>query len=164
MPTDLEAIIQAKIATLEEEAGKLKALSELKLRIADDEHPPKKPEKFRETALEHKQDAIAVLTAVQTLKFVLSQRRTKAKQIAILKRYVQEFSESASLNAIRANGLADDDPQKAEVEQNGLSDSFVVSVLNSILSEIGPQPSMAGRLGQVLNWAANCIRSRRQDG
>ncbi|HEX9209216.1 MAG TPA: hypothetical protein VF901_01785, partial [Bradyrhizobium sp.] len=54
-PTDIQDILESKIAELEELAGKLKALSEFKQRIAEDEEcPPENPERFRQKALEHK--------------------------------------------------------------------------------------------------------------
>src|SRR5262245_21717501 len=83
----MRAILEAKIALLEDLAGKLKGLSEMKQRIADEvDYPPKNPENFRQYALEHKQDAIAALTAAHTLKAVLAER-TKAKQIALMRHY-----------------------------------------------------------------------------
>lgn len=161
--TDIRDILEAKMAALEESAGQLKALAEMQQRIAEDtEAPPKNSEKFRQKALEHKQGAIAALTAANTLKVVLT-RRTKAQQIAVMRHYVLEFGQGQSRNARVANSLDDNDPQKEEVEQSGISASLVVAVLNGILSDIAPPPfftehsSMAGRLGLVLSWTANLI-------
>jgi hypothetical protein len=58
--------------------------------------------------------------------------------------------------------------RRREADESVIADNFVVSVLNDILSDIAPEPSgvlvppppdasMAGRLGQVLSWAANLI-------
>ena len=144
---NMRDILEAKIASLEERAGQLKGLSEFKQRIAEDtEAPPENPESFRRKALEHKRDAFAALTAANTLKVILDQR-TKKEQIALMRHYVLEFGQSAS---------RDDDAQSA---------TFVVSTLNGILSDIAPapayvspsttvHPTIAGRLGQVLSWAA----------
>jgi hypothetical protein len=161
-------ILETKIASLEETAGKLKALSEMKQRIAEDvECPPEDPEKFRQKALKDKHEAVAALTAAHTLKVILA-ARTKREQIALMRHYVLEFGQSASRHAKASNSLADDDPQKGEIDQSGFSDTFVVSILNGILSDIAPEPphvspkatahpSMAGRLGQVLSWTVNLI-------
>jgi hypothetical protein len=166
MPSsDLREILQAKIAELEEHARTLKALSETKQRFADSLKPSENRERMRQKALEHKQEALATLHAVQVLKVVLG-TRTKAEQIAVMRHYVLEYGQSASRNARLSNSLADDDARKEEAEEAGLAATFVQSVLNSILTEVAPEPpgrlstaqlSMAFRIGQVLSWAANII-------
>jgi hypothetical protein len=164
----MRSILEAKIAELNELAGQLKGLSEMKQGVAEDtEYPPHNAEQLRQTALKHKRDAIAALTAAQTLKVVLG-ARTKAEQITLMQHYVLEFGQSVSRNAKLSNNLADDDPQKEEVDRSGFTDSFVVAVLNEMLNDIAPaaaqvspgptaHPSMAGRLGQVISWTANLI-------
>jgi hypothetical protein len=140
----------------------------MKQRIAEDtEYPPHNLKEMRQRALEHKHDAMAAFTGVAALKAILG-ARTKAEQIALMRHYVLEFGQSASRNAKLSSSLADDDPEKEKADQSGLSGTFVVSLLNSILSEVAPapayapsgfaaHPSMAGRLGQVLSWTANLI-------
>ena len=141
MDLNLKDILEAKIASLEEMAGQLKGFSELKQSIAEDaKWAPENPELFRQKAREHKRDAIAALTAANTLKAILDQR-TKAEQIALMRHYVLEFRQSASQNAKLSNSLADDDAQKAKVDDSGISDTFVVSTLNGILSDIPPDPA-----------------------
>lgn len=139
--TDLQDLLRAKIASLEESAGQLKGLAEMKQRIAEDvEAPPENPERFRRKASEHKRDAIAALTAANALKAALD-RRTKAEQIAVMRHYVLEFGQSASRCAKLSNSLADDDPRKKEIDDDGFTASMVVSVLNGILSDVAPEPS-----------------------
>ena len=161
-------ILEAKIASLEELAGQLKGLSEMKQRIAEDaEYPPKNPESFWQKALEHKRDAIAAITAAHTLKIILA-ARTKTEQIALMRHYVLEFGQQASRDAKLSKSLAYEDPLKAKTDDSVSSSTFVVSTLNGILSDIAPAPAyvspsttvhatIAGRLGQVLNWAATLV-------
>jgi hypothetical protein len=173
MPSiDMRGILEAQIAWLEETAGQYKRLSEMKQGIAEDTQYPRRngvlfaenPEKFTR---EHKQHAVAALTTAAALKAVLD-GGTKAEQIALMQRYVLEFGQSRSRNARLSNSLSDDDPHKEKVDQDLVSATFVVSILNSILDDIAPeppgqmssskitvQPTMAGRLGQLLSWAAN---------
>jgi hypothetical protein len=168
-PNKLQEILQAKITSLEELAGQLKGLAELKQSIADDkECPSEHPERFRERALEHKRHAIGALMAKKTLEIVLA-AKTKEEQMALMRHYVLEFGQDMSRKAKLSNSLADDDPQKEEVDNAGCQASFVVSTLNDILSEVASEPphylssaptahpTMAGRLGQVLSWTANII-------
>jgi hypothetical protein len=161
---NMRDILEAEIASLEELAGQLKGLSEMKPRIADAEYPPKNSESFRRKALEHNRDAIAALTAAHTLKIILA-ARTKTEQIALMRHYVLEFGQQASRDAKLSKSLADDDPLKAKIDDSVSSSTFVVSTLNGILSDIAPapayvspsttvHPTIAGRLGQVLSWAA----------
>ena len=123
---------------------------------------------FRQKVLEHKRHAIASLTAANTLKAVLEHAKTDAERIALMRHYVLEFGQAASRNVKLSNSLADDDPRKEKVDQDGVSATFAVSTLNSILSDIAPaqayvppgptvHPTMAGRFGQVLSWTANVI-------
>ena len=133
-------ILEAEIASLEELAGQLKGLSEMKPRIADAEYPPKNPESFRRKALEHNRDAIAALTAAHTLKIILA-ARTKTEQIALMRHYVLEFGQQASRDAKLSKSLADDDPLKAKIDDSVSSSTFVVSTLNGILSDIAPAPA-----------------------
>jgi hypothetical protein len=71
-------ILEAKIASLEELAGQLKGLSELKQSVADDqEYPPHNADELLKKAREHKREAIAALTAVHTLKAVRDHGKTK---------------------------------------------------------------------------------------
>jgi hypothetical protein len=138
----------------------------------EDEYPPEDPERFRQKAREHKRDAIAALTASSTLKAVLNHGRTRKDQIRLMQHYVLEFGQAQSRNARLSNSLADDDPRKEKVDQDGFTETFVVSTLNEILGEVASQssgqvqmqplvsnaqPTMAGRLGQVLSWTANLI-------
>jgi len=144
MPSaDLREVLQARIAALEDHARTLKALSETKQRLADSLKPSENPERTRQKALQHKREALATLQAVQVLKVVLG-KRMKAEQIAVMRHYVLEYGQSASRNAKLSNSLADDDPRKEEAEEDGLAATFVQSVLNSILSDIAPEPR--GRL------------------
>ena len=163
-PVTLQEILQAKITSLEEMAGQLKDLSELKRNIADDaENLPEHPERFRQKAMEHKRDAFAALAAKYILEEVVVAARTKAEQIALMRHYVLEFGQEMRRKAKLSNSLADDDPQKWEVDEDGFQASFVVSTLNGILSDVAPEPphylsppstahpTMARRLGQVLS-------------
>src|SRR5262249_50242268 len=89
--------------------------------------------------------------------------------IALMRHYVLEFGQEMSRKAKLSNSLADDDPQKVEVDEEGFQASLVQSTLNGILSDVAPEPphylsspptahpTMAGRLGQVLSWTANII-------
>lgn len=141
---DLRAIVQARIATLEEHARTLKALSETKQRLADSLKPrTENPERTRQIALEHKKEALATLQAAQVLKVVVD-KRTRAAQIAVMRHYVLEYGQSAIRNARLSNSLADDDPRKEVAEDDGLAATFVQSVLNSILSDVAAEPP--GRL------------------
>jgi|ERR1700730_3541916 hypothetical protein len=167
-PISLREILQAKIVSLEETAGQLKGLSELKQSVAEDEeYPPHNAEGLREKAREHKRHAIGVLVAKGTLEVILG-ARTKEEQINLMRHYVLEFGQAMSRNARLSNSLPDDDPRKEEVDSEGCQASFVVSTLNGILSDVVPEPpylstgatahpTMAGRLGQVLSWTANLI-------
>jgi hypothetical protein len=98
--------------------------------------------------------------------------KLKAQHIALMQHYVLEFGQSMSRNAKLSNSLPEGDPQKEEIDNHGFSESFVVSTLNGILSDIGADargkispsaskpavhPTIAGRLGQVLSWTANII-------
>jgi hypothetical protein len=168
-PLTLREILQAEIASLGELAGQLKGLSEMKLSVANDvECPPEHPERFRQKAMEHNKQAIGALMAKQTLEVVLA-ARTEAEQIALMQHYVLEFGQEMSRKAKLSDSLADDDPQKQEVDDSGWQASFVATTLNRILSHVAPEPpvylsppstahpTMAGRLGQVLSWTANLI-------
>jgi hypothetical protein len=168
-PTTLQEILQVKITSFEETVSELKGLAELKQGIADDkECPPQDPEGFRQKAREHKRDAIGLLMAKQILEIALAEK-TKKEQIAVLRHYVLDFGQAASRQARLSNSLADDDPQKAEVDDEGFKATLVVSILNGVLSDVAPEPphylstgstahpTMAGRLGQVLSWTANII-------
>jgi hypothetical protein len=168
-PITLHEILQAKITSFEETVGQLKGLAELKQSIADDkECPPEHPERFRQKAREHKRDAIGLLQAKNVLEIALA-AKTKKEQIAVLRHYVLDFGQAASRQAKLSNSLADDDPRKAEADDEGFQASVVVSILNGILSDVAPEPphylsptptahpTMAGRLGQVLSWTANFI-------
>jgi hypothetical protein len=149
MPSaDLQAILQARITALEEHARTLKALSETKQRLADSPKPPENPERTRQKALEHKKEALATLQAAHVLKVVVD-ARTRAKQIAVMRHYVLEYGQSASRNAKLSNTLADDDPRKEDAEENGLTATFVQSVLNSILSDVAPEPPGGLPLGSL---------------
>ena len=140
-PVTLQEILQAKITSLEEMAGQLKDLSELKRNIADDaENLPEHPERFRQKAMEHKRDAFAALAAKYILEEVVVAARTKAEQIALMRHYVLEFGQEMRRKAKLSNSLADDDPQKWEVDEDGFQASFVVSTLNGILSDVAPEP------------------------
>ena len=162
-PVTLQEILQAKITSLEEMAGQLKGLSELKRNIADAENPPEHPERFRQKAMEHRRDAFAALAAKYILEELVLTARTKAEQIALMRHYVLEFGQEMRRKAELSNSLADDDPQKWEVDEDGFQASFVVSTLKGILSDVAPEPphhlsppsttrpTMAGRLGQVLS-------------
>ena len=162
-PVTLQEILQAKITSLEETAGQLKGLSELKRNIADAENPPEHPERFRQKPMEHRRDAFAALAAKYILEELVLAARTKAEQIALMRHYVLEFSQEMRRKAELSNSLADDDPQKWEVDEDGFQASFVVSTLKGILSDVAPEPphhlsppstarpTMAGRLGQVLS-------------
>jgi hypothetical protein len=139
----LQEILQAKITSLEEMAGQLKGLSELKGSIADDaEDSPEHPERFRQKAkaMEHKRDAFATLAAKYILEEVVLVARTKAEQIALMRHYVLEFGQEMRRKAKLSNSLADDDPQKWEVDEDGFQASVVVSTLNGILSDVAPEP------------------------
>src|SRR5215813_4697061 len=162
-PIKLQEILQAKITSFEEAAGQLKGLAELKQRIAEDtEYPPHNADALRQKAREHKRDAIGALIAKKTLEVVLA-AKTQKEQIALMRHYVLEFGQEMSRKAKLSNSLADDDPQKWEVDEDGFQASFVVYTLNGILSDVAPEPphylsppstahpTMAGRLGQVLS-------------
>src|SRR5262249_17927072 len=163
-PVTLQEILQAKITSLEEMAGQLKGLSKLKRNIVDDaENPPEHPERFRQKAMEHKRDAFAALAAKYILEEVVLAARTKAEQIALMRHYVLEFGQEMRRKAKLSNSLADDDPQKWEVDEDGFQASFVVYTLNGILSDVAPEPphclsppstahpTLAAPLGQVLS-------------
>jgi len=162
-PVTLQEILQAKITSLEEMAGQLKGLSELKGSIADDAQNSLDPEQFRQKAMEHKRDAFAALAAKYILEEVVVAARTKAEQIALMRHYVLEFGQEMRRKAKLSDSLADGDPQKWEIDEDGFQASFVVSTLNSILSDVAPEPphylsppstahpTMARRLGQVLS-------------
>ena len=77
-PVTLQEILQAKITSLEEMAGQLKGLSELKGSIADDAQNSLDPEQFRQKAMEHKRDAFAALAAKYILEELVLAARTKA--------------------------------------------------------------------------------------
>ena len=139
-PVTLQEILQAKITSLEEMAGQLKGLSELKGSIADDAQNSLDPEQFRQKAMEHKRDAFAALAAKYILEEVVVAARTKAEQIALMRHYVLEFGQEMRRKAKLSNSLADDDPQKWEVDEDGFQASFVVSTLNGILSDVAPEP------------------------
>ena len=64
-----------------------------------------------------------------------------------MQHYVLEYGQSASRDARLSNNLADDDPRKKEVEEDGLAATFVQSVLNSILSDVAPEPLEAAAYG-----------------
>jgi hypothetical protein len=167
-PSTLRELLQAKITSLDEAAGELKGLAELKLSLAEDKDPPHNAESLRQHAHEHKRHAIGVLMAKKTLEVVLN-ASTKEEQIALMQHYVLEFGQVMSRNARLSNSLPDDDPRKEEIDDQGCEASFVVSTLNDILSDVAPQPSfnvsetptthptIAGRLGRVLSWTANII-------
>jgi hypothetical protein len=135
--------------------------------IAEDEYPPPTDlAQIQITALD-KQNTIAVLTAVHTLKVILA-AKTEQEQIALMQHYVLEFGQDATRSAELRNSLSDDDPQKGAIDQRGVADGFVVSVLNGILCEVAPQgryvspnggaqPSIPSRVEQVLGWSANVI-------
>jgi len=164
----MRELLEAKIASLEETASQMKGLSDMTQRIAQDEYPsPNDPVQFQRRALEDRQNAIAVLTAAHTLKVILA-ARTKKEQIALMQHYVLEFGQDATRSAKLSHGLSDKDPQKDEIDQRGVADGFVVSVLNGILCEVAPQgrylsanggaqPSILSRVGQVLSWTTNAI-------
>jgi len=163
----MREILEAKIASLEETASQLKGMSDMKQWIAEDEYSPQKePGQLQRRALEDRQNAIAVLTAAHTLKVILA-AKTKNEQIALMQHYVLEFGQDATRSAKLSHSLNDNDPQKGEMDQRGVADGFVVSVLNGILAEVAPQgryvspnggqPSIPSRLEQVLGWAANVI-------
>ena|SRR6516165_6745037 len=139
-PVTLQEILQAKITSLEEMACQLKGLSELKGSIADDAQNSLDPEQFRQKAMEHKRDAFAALAAKYILEEVVLAARTKAEQIALMRHYVLEFGQEMRRKAKLSNSLADDDPQKWEVDEDGFQASFVVSTLNGILSDVAPEP------------------------
>jgi hypothetical protein len=164
----MRQILEAEIAALEELAGQLKGLSEMKQRLAEDkEYPPHNAVQLRQKARKHRGEAIGVLTAVHTIK-VAAAAATQAEQVALLRHYVLEFGQAASRKAKQSNSLEDDDPRKEDLDEEGTQDSFVVATLNRILNDITPSPeyippraaahlSMTGRLGQVLSWTANLV-------
>ncbi len=164
MPSaDLRKVLQAKIDLFEETAGKCKALAGMKRRLTEDKTTsPEFREKTLQKALEDDQQGYAAMLAATVLGAILD-GKSKTEQIARMRQYVLEYSKYASRFAKAFSTLADDYPQKQEVEQDGLAAAYVVAVLNSILSDIGPssssdvQSSMAGRHGQVLGWTANII-------
>ncbi len=121
----------------------LKTLSETKQRLADSLKPSENPERTRQNALAHKKEALATLQAAQVLKVVVD-KRTRAEQVAVMRHYVLEYGQSASRNARLSNSLADDDTRKEDDEEDVLAATFVQSVLNSILSDVAPEP--LGRL------------------
>jgi hypothetical protein len=121
----------------------------MKQRIAEDrENPPHNREGLHRKALEHEQNGRAAFLATATLKAVLSTGRTKADQIALMRHYVLEFSQSASRNARAANRLEDDDPQKGKIDQKGASAS-VVAVLSGILADVAPSDVAAAPLSMA---------------
>jgi hypothetical protein len=149
-PVTLQEILQAKITSLEEMAG-----GRRKSAGASRAVPAK--------AMEHRRDAFAALAAKYILEELVLAARTKAEQIALMRHYVLEFGQEMRRKAELSNSLADDDPQKWEVDEDGFQASFVVSTLKGILSDVAPEPphhlsppstarpTMAGRLGQVLS-------------
>jgi hypothetical protein len=155
MPSaDLREILRAKIAALEDRARTLKALSEMKERVADSLTQSENPDRFQQKALAHKQEALATLQAAEVLKFVVGVK-TKTEQIAVMRHYVLEYGQSASRNARLSNSLADDDPRKEDAEEDGLAATFVQSVLNSILSDVAPEPLgrlSAGPIRRTVNF------------
>jgi hypothetical protein len=166
--THIRTILEAKVASLRQAAGEFKTLSEQQ-GIADDaECPPEDPEKFRARVLEHKRHAVPKLMAANTLDVVLAQR-TEAEQVAMMRDYAVEFGQLASRNARLSEGLADDDPRKAEIDDDGRAATFVASVLTGLLNDVAPAPmyvpptsaaahrTIARRLGQVLGWTANLV-------
>ena len=142
--TDLQDLLRARIAELEDTAGQLKDLAELKQGIAEDvEVPPEDPERFQQKASEDKRDAIAGLTAANTLKVVLDQR-TKATQIAMLRHYVLDFDKAMNRSAKLSSSLADGDPRKKDADDDGFTASFVITILNGIISEVASEPARIG--------------------
>jgi hypothetical protein len=144
MPTDLQDLLRAKIAELEETAGQLKGLAELKQSIAEEDES------------EDMRDAIAGLTAANTLKVALDQR-TKAKQIAILRHYVLEFGKDINRCAKLSSSLADDDLRKKQADNRGFTASFVVTILNGILSDVAPEST--GTIRTVAIWICGLLAS-----
>ena len=129
-PSTLRELLQAEITSLEEAAGELKGLAELKLSVAEDkESPPHNAEGLRQKAREHKCHAIGVLMAKKVLEVALN-ARTKEEQIALMQHYVLDFGQDMSRNARLANSLPDDDPRKEEVDDTPAPPHALVVALN----------------------------------
>jgi hypothetical protein len=127
-PSTLREILQAEITWLEEMAGQLNGLDDLKLGVAEDkEYPP------------HKCHAIGVLMAKKVLEVTLS-ARTKDEQIALMRHYVLEFGQTMSRNARLSNSLADNDPRKEEVDDEGARPAswYPPSTASSVTSQPSP--------------------------
>jgi hypothetical protein len=110
----------------------------MKRRLAEDKTTsPEFREKTLQKALEDDQQGYAAMLAATVLGAILD-GKSKTEQIVRMRHYVLEYSKYASRFAKAFSTLADDYPQKQEVEQDGLAAAHVVAALNSILSDIGP--------------------------